>query len=324
MPSSQQQQQSFKEQQEHTNPQNDKQVQFIMGIDEAGRGPVLGPMVYACVFCAVGEAEKRLKTDLHVMDSKVLTKSKRNEIMEQLMGDGQTYGSCVRVVTSEEISSKMLRQNKYNLNMISHDCAAELVQMVMDRLRESQAGVLTQVFVDTIGDPGTYRRKLEAEFPGLQIVVAKKADALYPVVSAASVVAKVTRDGLLEEQARSILGPDANIGSGYPGDAATKGYMERSVDPVFGHNPHFVRISWSTCKNIMDNHCCEVEWSDDEDEDGDDDNGKKRRRWNSTTKSAKRSRPLSSSGRSNVLKWEMLNVYHQWGCQAVLEDEFHT
>lgn len=49
-----------------------------------------------------------------------------------------------------------------------------------------------QVYVDTVGDPEKYRVKLSEIFPAIKFVVAKKADSLYPVVSGASIVAKVT------------------------------------------------------------------------------------------------------------------------------------
>jgi len=49
-----------------------------------------------------------------------------------------------------------------------------------------------QVYVDTVGDAEKYRVKLSERFPGVKFVVAKKADSLYPVVSGASIVAKVS------------------------------------------------------------------------------------------------------------------------------------
>jgi ribonuclease HII len=51
--------------------------------------------------------------------------------------------------------------------------------------------LLEKVYIDTVGDPEKYRIKLTEKFPGIKFVVAKKADSLYPVVSGASIVAKV-------------------------------------------------------------------------------------------------------------------------------------
>ena len=80
---------------------------------------------------------------------------------------------------------KFYRQ-KYNLNSISHDCAIRLIKRALEK------GVkVTEVYVDTVGDPDKYQAKLKAIFPDIDITVAKKADALYAIVSAASICAKV-------------------------------------------------------------------------------------------------------------------------------------
>lgn len=84
--------------------------------------------------------------------------------------------------------------------------------------------LFTQVYVDTVGPPETYQTKLESRFPQLKITVAKKADSLYPIVSAASICAKVTRDTHLKQwrfienevSDRKIVLPENGFGSGYP------------------------------------------------------------------------------------------------------------
>lgn len=74
-----------------------------------------------------------------------------------------------------------------------------------------------QVYVDTVGDPDRYRAKLERAFPGIAFTVCAKADALYPIVSAASIVAKVLRDtALVVEQEGLPEKQKGSLGNGYP------------------------------------------------------------------------------------------------------------
>lgn len=73
----------------------------------------------------------------------------------------------------------------------------------------------------------TLQTKLSQRFPGIKFTVKPKADALFPIVSAASIAAKVSRDRCIEK-----LGP--GVGSGYPADPKTKQYLTRACDRVFG------------------------------------------------------------------------------------------
>lgn len=116
---------------------------------------------------------------------------------------------------------------------------------------------MREIYVDTIGHPGTYQAKLERVFPLAKVCVAKKADSLYPCVSAASVVAKVTRDVALEtiwqmeHTDDNVEGGDAGWGSGYPSDARCTTWMKQSVDPVFGWGKE-MRFSWGTARDLLD------------------------------------------------------------------------
>lgn len=89
--------------------------------------------------------------------------------------------------------------------------------------------------------------------------VSKKADALFPIVSAASIAAKVTRDALIEswEEAGRAEAPR---GSGYPSDPKTKAYIRTMVDPIFGL-PAIARHSWSTAQEAMAKFAAPVAWS---------------------------------------------------------------
>ncbi|KAL6526711.1 hypothetical protein OROGR_015801 [Orobanche gracilis] len=240
----------------------------IMGIDEAGRGPVLGPMVYGCLYCP-SSYQKTLST-LDFADSKTLKEEKREELFENLKAD-ESIGWAVDVIDPRELSAKMLKKSKINLNEISHDSAIGLINKAL-----SIGVLLTEVYLDTVGDAEKYRLKLSERFPNIKFVVAKKADSLYPVVSGASIVAKVTRDRalrgwVLTETAENL---HRNFGSGYPGDPQTKAWLEDHKHPVFGF-PTLVRFSWGTCTSYSKDFV-EILWeSDAADEDG---NGKSRQR----------------------------------------------
>eukprot|EP01104_Vermistella_antarctica_P016892 TRINITY_DN5862_c0_g3_i7.p1 TRINITY_DN5862_c0_g3~~TRINITY_DN5862_c0_g3_i7.p1 ORF type:complete len:324 (-),score=71.37 TRINITY_DN5862_c0_g3_i7:125-1096(-) len=231
---------------------------YMLGIDEAGRGPVLGPMVYGVSWCPVAMKDDLKK--LKVADSKQLTEEDRERIFKRIRG-APFVGFKVDVISPEELSAKMLKISKYNLNLISHDSAINLVKDVI------KSGVhLTEVYVDTVGDPGRYQEKLEGIFPGVAITVAKKADSLYPVVSAASICAKVIRDHHLKyfrfrEKFSTTF--KRNFGSGYPGDPATKLWLRAHCDPVFGF-PTIIRFSWKTSSVYLADNAHDISWHEEE------------------------------------------------------------
>lgn len=220
-----------------------------LGVDEAGRGPVLGPMVYGVAYCAVD-----WKPDLAALgfdDSKVLTAEVRDALMRRLIEDpdcSSNIGWATTIMTAQDITAGMLRPGiPYNLNQQAHDATIALIQLVLDSGIE-----VCELFVDTVGPPDSYAAKLRQRFPEIrQVVVTKKADSLYPVVSCASVCAKVTRDLSLASQL-------SKCGSGYPSDPNTVAWLRREMDPVFGWGP-LVRYSWGTAKVMLDEKY-EVEW----------------------------------------------------------------
>jgi len=226
---------------------------FAMGIDEAGRGPVLGPMVYGCAFCPIKDKDNLQK--LKVADSKTLTEYQR-EILFTKMKNTKYVGWMVEVLDADELSMKMLKLSKINLNTISHDAAITLIRRVLAK------GIkLKEIFVDTVGVPSKYQAKLEQLFPDIEITVSKKADSLFPVVSAASICAKVIRDHRLKnwkfkEQRLEI---SHNFGSGYPSDPTTKRWLQQNLDPVFGY-PSLIRFSWKTCSAILKKSAVPVQW----------------------------------------------------------------
>lgn len=160
------------------------------------------------------------------------------------------------------ISGKMLARQTVSLNAVAVESTFKLIDKVIT------SGVnIQEVFVDALGNTETYKARLSQRFPGIKFVVESKADANYPIVSAASIVAKVTRDRQLKEYAPV---EDVTIspayGTGYPGDAVTKQWLEGHIDKVFGF-PSLVRFSWSTCDPLLEKHAVPVKWECDEDGD---------------------------------------------------------
>lgn len=226
----------------------------LLGIDEAGRGPVLGPMLYGAAYWPVSENEEI--TALGFDDSKALTAEKREGLFKGLK-ETNRIGWTVASIPPDEISAKMLRRTPYSLNAISHDCAIAMIERAID------AGVnVTEVYVDTVGDPKRYQDMLTRRFQNkIKFTVAKKADSIYPCVSAASICAKVTRDKEIEDWKYREPGfvPKGPLGSGYPGDAITKEWIKMNTDTIFGF-PSLVRFSWSTSRDLLEKEATMVEW----------------------------------------------------------------
>lgn len=258
-----------------------------LGVDEAGRGPVLGPMVYGLFYLPLPLSDPLLRTTHHFDDSKVLTPTVRSNLMEKLCTpETDLYTQCgwaVEVMSARDIGANMMRPTgTYNLNAQAMDATIALIQGVYKR------GVnVKEIFIDTIGNPATYQKKLERVFPTAKIIVAKKADSLYPCVSAASVCAKVTRDAALEVLYESyVKKPEENEddemtgtsvkaetsteeswGSGYPSDVRCTSWLKRNMDPVFGWGSE-CRFSWGTAKDMLDMKglAAKVDWPIEDDE----------------------------------------------------------
>ncbi|EKD17500.1 uncharacterized protein L3040_006615 [Drepanopeziza brunnea f. sp. 'multigermtubi'] len=258
-----------------------------LGVDEAGRGPVLGPMVYGLFYLPIPLSDPLLRDTHHFDDSKVLTPTVRSNLMEKLCSpDTDLHSQCgwaVEVMSARDIGANMMKPAAtYNLNAQAMDATIMLIKGVYER------GVnVKEIFIDTIGNPETYQRKLQRIFPTAKVTVAKKADSLYPCVSAASVCAKVTRDAAMEVLYDSYLSKtsdgeedvemegtkmakaaeESSWGSGYPSDARCTSWLKRSMDPVFGWGPE-CRFSWGTAKDMLDvkGAAAKVEWPVEEDD----------------------------------------------------------
>ena len=207
---------------------------LIGGADEAGRGCLLGPLVVAGV-SVTPEGAKELK-EIGVKDSKKLSAAQREslyphilEIAERVYWVGITPREIDEVVTT----GRRLRKLNY--------LEAVYFAKVIDRLGAEKVTVDAS---DVI--PRRFRDDIRGNMAAkCRVAAFHKADRDFPVVSAASIVAKVERDRAVE----SLREANGDFGSGYPSDPVTREYFTRLVkrgQPL----PAFVRRSWKTWGRI--------------------------------------------------------------------------
>lgn len=205
---------------------------MIAGVDEAGRGPVIGPLVV----CGVAVSEKRLRKvrALGLKDSKLLTAKRREELAA---GIEALCEYELVVVSPERIDRRAVDET--SMNGLEVECFSR----ILDALRPSVAYVdACDVNAERFGV--NVKRGLGFE---LEIVSRHYADRDYPIVSAASILAKVRRDALIREICDAI-GED--VGSGYPHDPVTREFL-RCYYRKNRCMPHFVRKSWKTTADII-------------------------------------------------------------------------
>lgn len=203
---------------------------MFCGVDEAGRGSVMGPLVVGAVFA---EDDSALK-DMGVRDSKKLTPRARERIYEGIVG---TVPHWEVVVCSAEDIDRL--RTGISLNEIELRMFAEAT---------SRQGC-SEVYADCpdVNQEG-FSNRLSASLPKDVRVIAKhKADDTYPIVSAASIIAKVTRDRMMDE-IRSEFGE--NIGSGYPSDHYTMDFIAHWIEKE-GRAPKHVRCSWEPVRQML-------------------------------------------------------------------------
>jgi ribonuclease HII len=199
----------------------------IGGVDEAGKGSVLGPMVVGAVAAPSMEA----CADLGVHDSKVLTRRRREALYEEITA---AFSTAVVVISAGEIDALRKEMTMNDIVVRAHASAIKKVDVTCAYV--DACDVNARRYGETLSDLLTGK---------VEIVSEHKADARYPVVSAASICAKVTRDRLIDELVKEY-GP---IGSGYPSDPVTIAFLEDAIKTT-GTAPSIARHSWKTIANI--------------------------------------------------------------------------
>lgn len=105
-------------------------VDIVIGIDEAGRGPVLGPLIYAAAFWPVSE-DADIKKMCNFDDSKKLKEGEREKLLDQILVHPH-IGWVIEELTAERISEDMLRTHPISLNAISYDAVIRILATIRD------------------------------------------------------------------------------------------------------------------------------------------------------------------------------------------------
>lgn len=202
----------------------------ILGIDEAGRGPVMGPLVIAGVMI---NKENTIKLDgIGTKDSKLLSQKQRELIASTL--NKKTRNKIIKI-EPWEIDEAIDGPNDLNLNWLEARKAADIINHFED---------VDEVYIDcpspNIEAYTNYIKKLLNR--EVKLIVEHKADSKYLVVGAASILAKVIRE---EEVEKIEIEVGESIGSGYPSNPVCQEFLKKNWEKY----PNIFRKSWASWKN---------------------------------------------------------------------------
>ncbi|AJF62753.1 MAG: Ribonuclease [archaeon GW2011_AR20] len=201
----------------------------VLGIDEAGKGPVLGSLFICGVLIEEKDTSKLKK--IGVKDSKLLTHKKRIELAKEIKKIAKKYK--IVQIKPEEIDKAVSHDHGMNLNWLE----AHKTALIINELNPDKA---------IIDCPSPNTRKYQEYLLNLlnnknvELVVEHKAEKYYPV-GAASILAKCAR----EEEMDDIKKKYGNTGPGYSSNAITQKFVKENFD----RHPEIFRKSWSTWKN---------------------------------------------------------------------------
>ena len=205
---------------------------YQIGVDEAGKGPVLGPMVAA----AVRADDSDLPDGID--DSKRLTAATRESIASQLReSSAVTVG--LGVVTTDEIDDPETDMNSLTVaaqGRALSEVAGEGDHALVDAGDVSESRFARRV-ADGVADNGV----------AIDVTAEHGADEASRLVGAASIIAKVERDNRIDALNKEY---DGDIGSGYPSDPTTREFLADYVDR-HGELPACARASWATCEDVL-------------------------------------------------------------------------
>ena len=202
---------------------------MICGVDEAGKGPVMGPMVVA----AVSVENAKLVENLGFKDSKLLSPQRRLKLFNLIK---QNYSYEIEIINVEKIDEYRM---KNQLNLLNR----KAFEKVISKLNPNVA------YVDAADvNEERFGREIKINLTNpndTDVISMHKADSMIPVVAAASIIAKQTRELEIKKLKKEI----GDFGSGYPSDERTIKFLKS----YFHDNsrwPPGTRKSWKTVERI--------------------------------------------------------------------------
>jgi ribonuclease HII len=212
---------------------------LILGIDEAGRGPVIGPMVLAG--CLIKEESQIELKKLGVKDSKELTQKRREYLSEKIKEIAETFE--IVLSSPSEIDNSL--KDGTNLNYLEAKKIAEIINKINKGY--SRIRVIVDCPSVTIGKWTDILKTNIENLSNLEIVCEHKADKNHVAVSAASILAKCIREKEMEKLKETY---GTEIGSGYTSDPSTIKFLELNVGK--NESSGIFRKSWDTWKKASE------------------------------------------------------------------------
>jgi len=202
---------------------------MICGVDEAGKGPVMGPMVVA----AVSVKNAKIIENQGFKDSKLLTPQKRKELFELIKNN---YEYAIEIIEPEEID---IYRRKNKLNLLNRQAFEKVISKLNPKIAYVDAADVNE---------GRFGREIKNNLTNendTDVISMHKADSKITIVAAASIIAKQTRELEIEKLKEKI----GDFGSGYPSDTRTIKFLKS----YFHDNakwPSGTRKSWKTIERI--------------------------------------------------------------------------
>ena len=202
----------------------------LVGIDEARRGPVIGSMVICGVL--IEESQEKLLREIGAKDSKLLSHKQRIFLSKEILKVISKYKAII--VSSQEID-EAVNSEELNLNKLEAIKTAMIINYLKpDKVILDCPSTNINSYVNYLKTFLKYEPKIKAEH---------KAEN-YPVVAAASILAKVIAEDELSKLKKQY---NVDFGSGYPSDPLTQEFLKKNYGKY-----DFFRKTWATYKNVVE------------------------------------------------------------------------